>query len=314
MTVIPNRPRRIWLRSFYGFSPEDDGYIGWTEPGPRDRMLGMAEAGDLFMIYGATTKQTAIAQRNRVLGFLEIGATPIRDVDKASDEGMRRKRANGWEGKWSYAIPVVRAWRADESVLLQSVAPITYRSEAGQAIAVWNPPLEDSEVDLALRIKVSETAVFGEPEVTQSQPNVELLDFYRPSRAVKGGFGPRTSNYEDGPTKLYLAIFEGDHLALLGRPVPFADKSVMIKIGVSNDPTRRLDELNAGFPPASLGRWGLGLVSRPFENKEAAERAEQTFKDSAMSLRSLGREFFVGKREDALSIFASVPGVSRFGG
>ena len=47
MSQLPEKPRRIWLRSFYGFNPEDAGYIGWTEEGPRDRMLGLIEDGDL---------------------------------------------------------------------------------------------------------------------------------------------------------------------------------------------------------------------------------------------------------------------------
>jgi hypothetical protein len=47
MSDLPNKPRRIWLRSFYGFGPEEDGYIGWTEEGPRDRMISLIENDDL---------------------------------------------------------------------------------------------------------------------------------------------------------------------------------------------------------------------------------------------------------------------------
>ena len=93
MSDLPSKPRRIWLRSFYGFSPEDDGYIGWTEEGPRDRMLALVEDGDLFVIYGASTAETEKSHRNRVLGFLQVEARAIRDVDKASAAGMQRKRA-----------------------------------------------------------------------------------------------------------------------------------------------------------------------------------------------------------------------------
>jgi hypothetical protein len=63
MSDLPQKPRRIWLRSFYGFSPEDDGYIGWTEEGPRDRMLGLIEDGDLFVIYGASSAETEKSHR-----------------------------------------------------------------------------------------------------------------------------------------------------------------------------------------------------------------------------------------------------------
>ncbi|MCV3765100.1 hypothetical protein [Rhizobium sp. TRM95796] len=58
MTSLPDKPRSIRLRSFYGFNPEEDGYIGWSEETARDRMLGQIVDGDLFLIYGATSSET----------------------------------------------------------------------------------------------------------------------------------------------------------------------------------------------------------------------------------------------------------------
>jgi hypothetical protein len=89
MDGVSARPHEIWLRSFYGFSPEDDGYIGWTNEADRDRMLGLVSDGDLFMIYGASSSETAKAQRNRVLGFLQVqGAT-----DSGRRQGLCRRNA-----------------------------------------------------------------------------------------------------------------------------------------------------------------------------------------------------------------------------
>jgi hypothetical protein len=311
---LPAKPRRIWLRSFYEFGPEDDGYIGWTEEGPRDRMLGLIEDGDLFVIYGASSAETEKSHRNRVLGFLQVEARAIKDVDKASAGGMQRKRANGWQDKWTYAIPVVRAWRTNESILLERIAPKTYRPEAGQAIAVWNPPLLPEEVEMALKIKVREVNVFGEPTVvTTGSDNSPLAQAFKPSRAFPGSFGNRTATYEDGPTLLYLARFDGDGFALLGQAKPMFDQSVLLKIGVSNDIKRRLSEINGGFPPAAIGKWTMQLFSEPYEDRQAAEVAEQAFKDRAKALQSLGGEFFRGDWPAAQGIFATVPGVSRFG-
>lgn len=313
---LPARPRRIWLRSFYGFGPEDDGYIGWTQPDRRDRMLDLIENGDLFMIYGASSAETNASHRNRVIGFLQVEKRAIEDVDKASAAGMERKRARGWTDRWTNAIPVVRAWRVDEPILLERVAPKTYRPEAGQAIAVWSPPLSPDEVDLALKIKVTEVNVFGEPPLTEDAlDRAPLARAFTPSRAFPGGFGSRTVVYEDGPTRLYLARFEGDGFALLGERPRYGDKSVLIKIGVSNDHRRRVQELNSGIPPAALGRWSIPILSEPYEGRRAAETAEQIFKiEAAKNLRSLGGEFFIGEWTAAELLFASVPGVSRFGG
>ncbi|MCV3765101.1 GIY-YIG nuclease family protein [Rhizobium sp. TRM95796] len=250
-----------------------------------------------------------------MLGFLQVVRGAIRDVDKSSAAGMKRKRDNGFIEKWSYAIPVVRAWRVDEPTLLETIAPETYRPEAGQAIAVWSPQLTPAEIDLALKVRVTEVNVFGEPPVAETAgKKVTLLEAFRPSRAFPGSFGERTSNYEDGPTHLYLARFEGDGFAMMGMPKPQFDKSDLIKIGVSNDVERRQKELNCGFPPAAKGRWKIELKSELYDGKAAAEAAEQTFKNAAEKrLQSLGGEFFRGDWTAALSVFATIPGVSRFG-
>ncbi|MHC2664575.1 hypothetical protein ACVINX_005360 [Bradyrhizobium diazoefficiens] len=315
MTDLPANPRRIWLRSFYEFTPEEDGYIGWTEESSRDRMLGLIEDDDLFMIYGAVSAETEKSQRNHVLGFLQVKARPIRDIDKASPAGRRNRLERGWADKWTHAIPVVRAWRADEMILLERIARVTYRPEAGQAIAVWNPPLLPEEVEQALKIKVTEVNVFGEAPIAESAlKNATLAKAFRPSRAFPGSFGERTANYEDGPTCLYLARFEGDGFALLGEARPQFDKSVLMKVGVSNDKNRRLVELNTGFPPAAIGKWIMGMVSEPYDGRAAAEVAEQAFKDRAeRKLNSLGGEFFQGDWTAAQLIFSAIPGVSRFG-
>ena len=313
---VPARPRRIWLRSFYGFGPEEDGYIGWTEPDRRDRMLGLVEDGDMFMIYGASSAETARAERNRVIGFLQIEARPINDSDKASPAGMERKRQKGWSDRWTNAIPVVRAWRVDVPILLERIAPKTYRPEAGQAIAVWSPPLLPEEVEQALKIRVTEISVFGEPPLSgRSLVRASLAQAFTPSSAFLGSFGARTSFYEDGPTRMYMARFVGDGFALLGETPRYGDKSVLLKIGVSNDPRRRVQELNSGIPPAAIGRWKIPIVSEPYGDRAAAEVAEKAFKDiAAKELRSLGGEFFIGKWDAAEIVFARIPGVSRFGG
>lgn len=310
------RPRRIWLRSFYGFAPEDDGYIGWTEADRRDRMLSLVEDRDLFMIYGASNTETVRTERNKVIGFLQIEARPIQDIDKASPAGMERKRQKGWSDRWTSAIPVLRAWRVDEPILLERIAPKTYRPEAGQAIAVWSPPLLPEEVERALKIKVTEVNVFGEPPLSSgSLSRARLAQAFTPSRAFPGSFGARTSFYEDGPTRMYMARFEGDGSALLGKTPRYGDKSVLVKIGVSNDPRRRVQELKSGIPPAAIGRWAIPMVSEPYEDRAAAEVAEKAFKDIAdKELRSLGGEFFIGKWDAAEVLFARIPDVSRFGG
>ncbi|WP_321503452.1 GIY-YIG nuclease family protein [Breoghania sp.] len=306
--------KRIRIRSFYGFSPEEDGYVGWTQEQARDAYLRKLNNGDLLMIYGASTSDTEKALRSYVLGFVEIETTPIRDVDKSSALGMQRKRDNGWEDRWSYGIPIRRAWRAQEKVMISRIAFNSYRSEAGQALAVHGAELDDDEIAEALKIKVREVNVFGEEPVTEDDsPVIPFADAFRPSRAFPGSAGTRTSVYEDGDTYLYLAMYDGDGHAFLGRKKAFGDRSVAVKIGITNDPKRRYAELNAGIPPAASGKWSPRLISQAFPDIESAEAVEQQFKNqSSGKLESLGGEFFWGRIEEAERLFYSLPGMVRF--
>jgi len=191
--------KRNRIRSFYGFSPEEDGYVGWSKATDRDAYLRKLSDGDLIMIYGASTAETDKAERSYVLGFLEIETRAIRDEDKASDFGMEHKRERGWLGRWSHAIPVRRAWRSEEKLLISQIAYRSYRAEAGQALAIHGAELDDDEIVQALKIRVREVNVFGEPPVeTQEPKTIPFGQVFKPSRAFPGRHGERTANYEDG--------------------------------------------------------------------------------------------------------------------
>ncbi len=127
------------------------------------------------------------------------------------------------------------------------------------------------------------------------------------------GGGERTSSYEDGEAYLYLAVYDGDGHGFVGRGKSFGDKSVALKVGVTNAPKRRCAELNAGIPPAAAGKWTLRLSSQSFADKKSAEDVEALFKQRAYGrLVSLGGEFFWGDPDDAESLCWSLPGISRF--
>lgn len=314
MNFILPEGKQIRIRSFYGFGPEEDGYVGWTRESSRDAYLRKLNDGDLIMIYGASTAETEKSLRSYVLGFLAVDATPIRDYEKSSQVGLNRKRDAGWADKWTYAIPVRRAWRAEEKMMISRIAFNSYRSEAGQALAVHGADLDPDEIAQALKIKVREVNVYGEPRVAENETPVRpFAEVFRPSRAFPGSFGERTSTFQDGEAYLYLAVYAGDGHAFIGKKKSFGDKSVALKVGVTNAPKRRCAELNAGVPPAATGKWTLRVTSQPFPDKKSAEDVEAQFKQrSTGRLESLGGEFFWGNLEDAESLCWSLPGMSRF--
>ncbi len=304
--------KSMWMRAFYGFGPEHDGYVGWSRQVARDRILGEINDGDLILIYGSGSAETEKASRSYVLGFVQVDARPIRDVEKSSAEGMQLKIDKGWQGRWSYGIPIRRAWRADEKLMIRNIAFRTYRPEAGQGLGVWGAALDPDEIAQAMKIRVSEVNVWGEPAVTDGVVKAAFGTVWTPSKAFPGASGTRTATYEDGETFVYLARFDGDGAALVGRPKTFVKAPALVKIGVSNDPVAWCAQLNSGFPPGGAGKWVIHLQAS-FSDRKQAEAAEQLFKDNPGRLESLGGEFFWGQLDCAVSAFAMVPGVSRFG-
>lgn len=181
----------IWLRSFFGFAPEEDGYIGWSQEANRAHILSKASSGDLMMIYGAGSASTSSSDILRVLGFLQIDTTPIRDADKASQVGMQRKREKGWQDKWTYALPVRRAWRLTQPVRLDQVAFRTYQPDKGRAIAAWSAPLDAEEVQKALSLRVTELPVFGEPPLAEEFIDRPLGQAFRHASSANIGLNFR---------------------------------------------------------------------------------------------------------------------------
>lgn len=108
-----------------------------------------------------------------------------------------------------------------------------------------------------------------------------------------------------------MVKYHGDTAAFLGRqPVGVRRKS-LVKVGYTNDPERRLAELNAGIPPAAAKRWGHWLTPATYPTGEAAKTAEDALKAALVaSSESLGGEFFLGDEIDLQLKFANVPGVA----
>jgi hypothetical protein len=306
--------KTMWMRAFYDFNPEAAGYVGWSQESGQKRALRELKDGDLMLIYGANSPSTKTTLRSHVLGFVQIDARPIRDFEKASAASQKAKADDGNANAWTYGLPIRRAWRAQDKMQIARIAPKTYDPVAGQGIGVWGRALEADEITEALKIKVTEVSVFGEPPVTSSGLSKEpFANVFKPSRGFPGSSGERTSIYADGETFLYLARFEGDGHALVGKLRQFADNSVLMKIGVSSEPVRRCEELNSGIPPAALGKWKMELISQPYQDRKSAEVVEQAFKDKGkVKLESLGKEFFWGDWTNALLLFSSLPGASRF--
>ena len=130
-----DRTPRVWLKAFWGFDPSAEGYLGFTRSGDRDYFVSEALAGDLVLIYGANAPETDEADRRQALGFLEVDPIPILDRDRLSAEALGRKLKNGWQNRWTFAVPVRRAWKVNRKIEIKHLAPNTYTQGRARVIA-----------------------------------------------------------------------------------------------------------------------------------------------------------------------------------
>ncbi len=296
----------VWLTGFWGFSPEEEGILGFTDERDRTRFLGLMGERQLVCIYGAASPNTDRRIVHQLLGILDLERTPIDSWDKMSEHAKKRNISLGFQRKWRFAMPARRAWRTSHNLDVKQIFPRSYDPANGRYIARFGTWLDKAEAKWLLeRVPFVETSVFGEPPLsaTVSTAPAAMETRFHPSRAVLGGFGTRSFEVRDRPHCLYLAHFPAHPELMAGRHIEKGTS--VVKIGITGDIKIRLKALNLSFAPSALVEWKI-LRTANFADREQAAAAEQKFKDKALSGFggvSLGKEFFVLKTTQAEMLF-----------
>lgn len=294
--------RRVWIKAFWGFDPENEGFLGFTREGDRTRLFAQHQVSDLILIYGTRGSHTAKDDRGRALGFLEVTPEPTDWRQVISPEAYRWKEETGVLEKWTFAMPVRRAWRVTPGQPLadiEALACTTYDRANVQNIATRGKLLTRAESERALSLRVAETTVFGSG-VAPNAAEPLLNDTFTPSRGLVAAPGKRAFEVKDGPCKVYLMRWDGEADHLLADRFGNVRELAVIKIGMSADPARRCAGLNSSLPAASVVRWVVVAESEFFDSIDTAKVVEDRLKAQfAKRYTSLGGEFFLGALQDA---------------
>jgi hypothetical protein len=300
--------RRVWAKAFWGFEPESEGFLGFTRPGDRERLLASFRAGDLIMIYGTKGASTNRSDRGNSLGFLEIAAERIDARQRMSQSTVEWRQNHGLFEKWNYAVPVLRAWRVSPGQMrkIETIASTTYDLSNAQNIATRGMLLSPSESLSALSLQVAETPVFvSEDEV--SSVSALFLDAFVPSRGLEIAPGPRSFEFIDGPTKVYLLRWSGPATQMLDTRYGQIEDMSILKIGLSKNPVGRCEGLNRSLPPAGTLKWTVIAESKFFPDGQSAKSVEDKLKTHfSGAFRSLGGEFFLGNVDAASNRFLAI--------
>jgi hypothetical protein len=109
---------------------------------------------------------------------------------------------------------------------------------------------------------------------------------------------------EDGPTELYVMTLEGAAQAILPS---MGNGLIAVKLGMSNDPVRRLAELNFGFPPGSSVEWRLHRTQTYPSGQEAFAAEGEILEALRLARRWIGGEFAVVPREELRELLGLPP-------
>jgi hypothetical protein len=298
--------KQIWVRAFYGFDPEGAGFIGFTEEWQRTEMLTKMRDGDLILIYGAVDSLTQPNLQRQALGFLEITLETCTDLERMSAEAIQWKVDHKFENRWRFGIKVRRAWRITNRVHIKTIAPNSYHSDYRFERTTKAKLLEPEEQRRALSHHVRQVNVFGEEPVNIGDLTSGTLEqVLSPSRGIPPMFGKRTVEVEDGENHVYLMAFAGGAEFLLGRTGSHVGHA-LVKVGRSNDPNRRLSEMNSGFPEKAISKWQLKNTQKFPDGATAHEIEAQLKHDFDKAFRSQGGEFFTGDFKAMEARFHSV--------
>ncbi len=289
----------VLFTSFWGWSPETWGTIGWTgEAGLSRRTTLLQELTDPFIAVVYVTK--AIGEehlRGKIAGFYlvthEVGHRD--DFTHPSHHDLEPQ-------KWQHSLRAMRAFSyVPEHTILAADFDPTLRNRS-LAVSRWCETITDpTKIALLRAIPWIETAVYRTPkqEITEDVSNDPLRGFNRAGPANRTGYVV-SSSAQDLKRELYTLKFNGPVDAFLGRA---ADGKHIFKIGLSGSPALRMQSLQSALPEGAF-RWGIHLQSGQERPKrlfsfEAAVTGEYAMKKSlATSAEWLGGEFYLAREED----------------
>ncbi|MBX9614460.1 MAG: hypothetical protein K2X25_02580 [Caulobacteraceae bacterium] len=301
MEAIKADPPNVWLTSFYGFRPEEWGFLGFSDPKMHASFINRSKPGVLVVVYGGPKAKPE--ERGRVIGIQQCShqsgtarqfMAPAAWAQKEQDPERDRR--------WDHAVKATRAWRVtpETQVAVATFAPDTYTPGRGQAIGSWGMPLSRAEALNILKFDLQECSVYGENSIIGSFPGT-AKQVFAPSKAGPVSQTPFLTQESEGPKHLYILALKGDTDAFLGDA---ADGKLIVKAGFSKSPKTRCDDHNRALPKECAFGWeilhcGVSAGHLPYPSSGHAKAGERTMQEVLCTLggRSLGGEFFLAERE-----------------
>ena len=214
---IWDRGYSIYLTSFWGWSPETWGKVGFTDEGRRRTVLRETDAPFIMVVYVTKTAPEAEDElKGKVAGFYLVSHQEG-DRDEFTAPFQHSRRPDQWRFalKAEQAFTFLPAHRLD----IDELDPTIATEVRGQSVARYATELTSDQVEQLRKVPFVEVPVYGvnralDPYVIQPPER------QHPPGQVPAG-PPRRNGYavdgepEDAPKELYVLVLEGDMEAFI---------------------------------------------------------------------------------------------------
>ena len=291
----------VWLTSFWGFTPESWGCIGFTEKRALDYFLRESNSDAALVSIYVTKGKGPLNMRGKVVGFYEI-TKQMGFVESfvAGDLLAKLEADEEAKGKWKFSLKASKAWRIAEEDWkpVEEIFNVSYSIDKARYIGAQGVLITSEETKRLRTLTVYEVPVYGQTEkITSAITTFE--NAIMPSKAVYPAKEPYWVGETDGPKHLYILHLTGNSAAYLGRKPEEVEGKRIVKVGFSKSPLSRRDQIQAAYPAGSF-EWEVLYPKEipadpPYPNAEVAIAGEDAMKKRLQDggCESLGGEFFL---------------------
>ena len=226
------------ITSFWGWSPQTWGCVGFSQKGRRDTIVRETTDPFIMVIYvtdnAGEPEEGELDYRGQVAGFYVISHE---ETDRAS--ATHKKHYATEPDKWNYSLKAIKAYEIipEDRPSIRDFEPSIHQANKAIAVSKHSAILTDAAFQRLKSYSYREVPVYDSDESS----SFEIIAPTSEARAVKGyvsGGNANGSGYYvppegDSEKELYILKMSGDASAFLGEQT--VDKKIY-KVGLSISP------------------------------------------------------------------------------
>lgn len=296
----------IYASLVHGLDLELWGAFGFSHERVRDNLARELKSGDWVLSIGTMGEPTPENLRGRLLALMQLGRRQVVTQDYVEPNHWNEHLAsNGGYPRWPYGLPIVAAEVFDNLLPYKDVIIPRFRDQnLHMKLASNYEKLSADEERRVLQLPRTLAPLIYSAHNSSFQANLlPRRPGPKPSSSV------RTLTPKSGPAATYVMRLEGELAASL---FPKSLGGAILKGGFSNDPSRRLAEVNSFYPAPAKLRWKLEWQQWHKDELNAYALEQEFFRQLGLyGFQNVKGEIYVGNERQLSSAWTTAIGLAR---